>query len=112
MPALLEVSLTHLVKGYYDMTPDHQPIVGPAPEAEGVWVAAGLSGHGFMMAPAVGRAVADLVRGQEPAWYFRHLGIERFSAQRVGEWHPEAPRAGCPLGRDAPRPLHTESQVI
>jgi sarcosine oxidase subunit beta len=79
LPALLDVSLTHLVKGYYDMTPDHQPIIGAVPGAEGVWVAAGLSGHGFMMAPAVGRAVADLLRGNQPAWYFQGLGVERFS---------------------------------
>ena len=81
LPALLDVSLTHLVKGYYDMTPDHHPIVGPILGAEGVWVAAGMSGHGFMMAPAVGRAMADLVRGAEPAWYFQGLGVERFSAE-------------------------------
>lgn len=84
LPALLELSLTHLVKGYYDMTPDHQPIVGPVPGAEGVWVAAGMSGHGFMMAPAVGRAVAELLRGAEPAWYFQGLGVERFLQATAG----------------------------
>jgi peptide/nickel transport system permease protein len=43
------------------------------------WVATGLSGHGFMMAPAVGRAVADMMCGAEPAWYFRGLGPDRFA---------------------------------
>jgi sarcosine oxidase subunit beta len=80
LPPLLDLSLTHLVKGYYDMTPDHHPIVGPVPGADGVWVAAGLSGHGFMMAPAIGRVVADLVGGDEPAWYARELGLERFTS--------------------------------
>lgn len=83
LPPLLEVGLTHLVKGYYDMTPDHQPIVGPLPGAGGVWVAAGLSGHGFMMAPAVGRAIADLVRGATPAPYVRELRPERFADHRL-----------------------------
>lgn len=90
LPALLDLRLPYLVKGYYDMTPDHQPVVGPVPGADGVLVAAGLSGHGFMMAPAVGRAVSDLIRGVEPAWYVRDLAPDRF----------------------ATRPLLTESQVI
>jgi sarcosine oxidase subunit beta len=81
IPALLDVSLTHMVKGYYDMTPDSQPIVGPIPDRNNLWVAAGLSGHGFMMAPAVGRAIADLIRGVDPAWYFRGLGLARFSGE-------------------------------
>jgi sarcosine oxidase subunit beta len=83
LPALLDVSLTHMVKGYYDMTPDSQPIVGPAPGREDLWIAAGLSGHGFMMAPAVGRAIADLIRGVEPAWYVRGLVPERFSGEAL-----------------------------
>jgi sarcosine oxidase subunit beta len=83
LPALLDVSLTHMVKGHYDMTPDHQPIVGALPGNAGVWLAAGMSGHGFMMAPAVGSAVADLVHGREPAWYFRGLGLERFQFGEV-----------------------------
>jgi sarcosine oxidase subunit beta len=81
LPALLDLSLPHLVKGYYDMTPDHQPIVGPIPGNDGLFVAAGLSGHGFMMAPAVGRAISDLLRGIEPVWYFRGLGPDRFSVR-------------------------------
>jgi sarcosine oxidase subunit beta len=78
LPALLDVRLTHLVKGYYDMTPDHQPIVGLVPGLNGMWVAAGLSGHGFMMAPAIGRAVASLIGDGEPEWYVRELSPARF----------------------------------
>jgi len=43
--------------GLYDMTPDAHPIIGAV--ADGVYVACGFSGHGFMQAPAVGAAVAD-----------------------------------------------------
>ncbi len=43
--------------GLYDMTPDAHPIVDEI--AEGVYVACGFSGHGFMQSPAVGRAVAQ-----------------------------------------------------
>ena len=45
--------------GLYDMTPDAHPIVGPI--GEGLFAACGFSGHGFMQAPAVGRALAELI---------------------------------------------------
>lgn len=49
--------------GLYDMTPDAHPIVGLV--GDGVYAACGFSGHGFMQAPAVGRAVAEeLLLGQ------------------------------------------------
>lgn len=44
----------------YDVTPDWHPAIGYV--AENVIVAAGFSGHGFKLAPAVGQTVAELVR--------------------------------------------------
>jgi sarcosine oxidase subunit beta len=61
LPALAYVSFPVLVRGEYDITPDHQPILGRV--ADGLYVAAGFSGHGFMIAPAVARIVADAVTG-------------------------------------------------
>ncbi|MDT5099476.1 MAG: hypothetical protein QOC76_3213 [Mycobacterium sp.] len=46
--------------GCYDVTPDWNPVIGEAP-LEGLVVAAGFSGHGFKISPAVGRLIADLV---------------------------------------------------
>jgi sarcosine oxidase subunit beta len=45
----------------YDVTPDWHPAIGAVPGVEGVFVAAGFSGHGFKLAPAVGLSVAELV---------------------------------------------------
>ncbi len=47
--------------GHYEMTPDHLPAIGRAPEVPWLWHAAGFSGHGVQHAPATGIAVADLV---------------------------------------------------
>lgn len=47
--------------GVYDVTPDWEPAIGQVPGAEGVYVAAGFSGHGFKLAPAVGVALAELI---------------------------------------------------
>ncbi len=50
--------------GIYDVTPDWHPVIDEAPAGSGFFVAAGHSGHGFKLSPAVGVMVADLVTGQ------------------------------------------------
>ncbi len=47
--------------GFYEITPDHNPLLGYVDDVEGLLVAAGFSGHGFMQGPAVGRCIAELV---------------------------------------------------
>src|ERR687891_855492 len=46
----------------YDVSPDWQPVIGEV--APGGFVDAGTSGHGFKLAPALGRRVAELVTGE------------------------------------------------
>jgi sarcosine oxidase subunit beta len=48
--------------------------------ADGLVVAAGSSGHGFMIAPEVGRAVADLLLRGSADPVFDELRPERFEA--------------------------------
>jgi sarcosine oxidase subunit beta len=67
------------VHGVYDVTPDRQAIVGPVPGQDGLYVAAGFSGHGFMMAPEIGRGVAAMVLGEPPGEAFSHLRPDRFA---------------------------------
>jgi sarcosine oxidase subunit beta len=81
LPQLAHVSYPLLVRGVYDVTPDHQPVLGPVGDA-GLFVAAGFSGHGFMIAPAVARIVADAVLGhRDPV--LDVLGADRFAADRL-----------------------------
>ncbi len=47
--------------GFYEVTPDDNPLLGHVPELDGFIVAAGFSGHGFMQGPAIGLAIAELV---------------------------------------------------
>jgi sarcosine oxidase, subunit beta len=82
LPLLSYVSYPTLVRGVYDVTPDHQPALGPVPGMDGLFVAAGFSGHGFMIAPAVARIVADSVGGVlDPV--LDVLGVARFAAGRL-----------------------------
>ena len=63
--------------GLYDMTPDAHPIIGRA--GDGVYVACGFSGHGFMQAPAVGEAVAQELLDGESALDLSPYRLERFA---------------------------------
>jgi sarcosine oxidase subunit beta len=67
--------------GLYDMTPDAHPIIGPL--REGVYVAAGFSGHGFMQSPAVGQAVAEELLGLAPSFDLTPYRLERFAGDQV-----------------------------
>jgi sarcosine oxidase, subunit beta len=65
LPILEYVSFPVLVEGFYDVTPDRQPVLGPVDGHDGLLVAAGLNGRGLMMAPTIGRVIADgVVNGQ------------------------------------------------
>lgn len=81
LPRLVYVALPTLVEGLYDVTPDHQPILGRVRER--VWVAAGFSGRGFMQAPAIGRIVAESVLGDGSDPALAVLDADRFAAGRL-----------------------------
>jgi glycine/D-amino acid oxidase-like deaminating enzyme len=63
VPALADAGLVTGVTGVYDMTPDGRPMLGGWPGLDGLVLAAGFSGTGFKISPAVGEAVAALVTG-------------------------------------------------
>jgi FAD-dependent oxidoreductase domain-containing protein 1 len=62
MPALSGLEPVEGWAGLYEMTPDHNAIIGEHPAVRGFFLANGFSGHGLMMAPATGKAVSDLIR--------------------------------------------------
>jgi glycine/D-amino acid oxidase-like deaminating enzyme len=59
-PGFTDAAIGTSYAGCYDVTPDWNPVIS-ATHLDGLFVAAGFSGHGFKIAPAVGRLVADLV---------------------------------------------------
>ncbi len=71
--------------GHYDMnTLDHNLIVGAHPEVSNLLFANGLSGHGMQQAPAIGRALSELVSYGE----FRTLDLRAMGWQRVLSGQP------------------------
>jgi sarcosine oxidase, subunit beta len=77
LPMLLDLPVQSSWWGYYEMSPDHNALVGRATEIDGFFYATGFSGHGFQQAPAVGEHVAELVAGREPT-----LDLSAFDAAR------------------------------
>jgi sarcosine oxidase subunit beta len=60
----LDPGSIHLTAGQYTVTPDHKPVIGPAPSVEGLWLNTGYSGHGIMGSASGGRLLADIVSGK------------------------------------------------
>lgn len=59
-PGLADSAIASSYAGCYDVTPDFNPVISRMP-VDGLVVAAGFSGHGFKISPAVGGLIADLV---------------------------------------------------
>lgn len=79
-PRLADAGIRGGWAGLYEMTPDHNAIIG---EAEGVsrfLYATGFSGHGFLQAPAVGEILRDLVLRRPTFVDISPLAVERFGA--------------------------------
>ena len=83
LPALADAAVSHAWAGLYEMTPDHNPIIGPSSEVEGFYTIAGFSGHGFQHAPAAGRILADLITGRDPKFDLAPFTLDRFNGRIV-----------------------------
>jgi sarcosine oxidase subunit beta len=64
LPAVGQQRLDRAWCGLEAESIDELPFVGQVPALDGLVVAVGFSGHGFAIAPAVGRAVADQIAGR------------------------------------------------
>ena len=80
-PVLGKLKVLRSWAGTYDMTPDAHPIVGPLPGVDGFYMAAGFSGHGFMMAPIVGKVMAEMLSDEPTSVDVSALDAERFGRE-------------------------------
>ena len=82
IPSFEAIKLISAWAGWYDYnTTDQNGIVGRHPEIRNLICANGFSGHGLQQAPAVGRAVMELVTGD----VFRTIDLTRFGYERIAE---------------------------
>jgi len=80
LPALGDLGVRSSWWGLYEMSPDHNALVGAAVDPAGLVYATGFSGHGFQQGPVVGEHLAQLTLGLEPAFDLSQLSVERFAA--------------------------------
>lgn len=79
-PSLLDLRRTGGWAGLYEVTPDHNALIGEATSVSRFLYATGFSGHGFLQGPAVGEVVRDLCLGRVPFVDVSPLNAGRFAA--------------------------------
>ena len=77
-PVFENIGIMRAQAGLHSDTPDNMAILGKVPGLEGVYLACGFSGHGFMHSPAVGRIMSELILNCETSFQ----NIELFSLER------------------------------
>lgn len=79
-PRLLNVGLRNGWAGLYEVTPDHNALIGRSATVENFLYATGFSGHGFLQAPAVGEVIRDVHLGRALVVDVSPLAVERFAS--------------------------------
>jgi sarcosine oxidase subunit beta len=83
-PYLLDVGLCNGWAGLYEVSPDHNALIGRSAATPNFLYATGFSGHGFLQAPAVGEVIRDLYLDREPVVDVSPLTADRFAAGATG----------------------------
>lgn len=79
LPPLANLRVVRQWAGLYDLTPDRQQILGSVPDFTGFHLAAGFSGHGFMIAPMTGQLMAEHILGEETSLPISMFDFSRFA---------------------------------
>lgn len=86
VPRIEEAEIQSGVAGLYEVSPDHNAILGRVPELDNFICANGFSGHGMQHAPAVGLAIAELIaEGVSKSVDLSPYRIERFQEDATPE---------------------------
>ena len=83
VPVLGKVKVLRQWAGCYDLTPDANPIVGPVDEVEEFYQASGFMGHGFMMAPVMGKLIAEHIANGTGGPLFDRWNLRRFTEGKL-----------------------------
>tara|TARA_B100000963_G_scaffold352378_1_gene365477 strand:+ start:49 stop:1239 length:1191 start_codon:yes stop_codon:yes gene_type:complete len=90
LPFVSQTPICHIWGGLLDLTPDALPVLDRVPSIDGLYIAAGFSGHGFGIAPAVGEAMANKILGKESI-----ISLDAFSFGRFNHYS-ESPQNSTP----------------
>ncbi len=82
-PVLGAVKVLRQWAGLYDITPDSNPIVGEVDQVRGFFLASGFMGHGFMMAPVMGKLLAQHIATGVSLSIFEDWNLRRFASGKL-----------------------------
>ncbi|MEM7222678.1 MAG: FAD-binding oxidoreductase [Pseudomonadota bacterium] len=84
-PVLETAPISNFINGPESFTPDGNPLIGPVPGIEGLYICSGMNSHGVTLAPAAGHIIADLLAEQEPRFPTERYDPTRFGDQGANE---------------------------
>jgi glycine/D-amino acid oxidase-like deaminating enzyme len=79
LPELAKLPIEEAWTGSTDMTPDMLPALGRVATYPGLYIAAGLSGHGFGLGPGIGKVIADHMLDRPAKYDLSPFLLERFA---------------------------------
>jgi sarcosine oxidase, subunit beta len=80
IPRFGELKVLRQWSGPYDVTPDGNPVLGQPEGHPNLYLCCGFMGHGFMMAPIVGKLYAEWLTGGRKHEIFERCTLDRFTA--------------------------------
>lgn len=83
LPIIGATGVAKVWGGLIDLTPDGLPAIDARTGLDGLVVAAGFSGHGFGIGPAVGEILCDLALGRQPRFDLAPFQLARFKDARA-----------------------------
>ena len=83
VPSVGAVKVLRQWAGCYDLTPDQNPIVGQVDGVEEFHQASGFMGHGFMMAPVMGKLLAEHIVNGTDLPLFQRWNLRRFKEGKL-----------------------------
>jgi glycine/D-amino acid oxidase-like deaminating enzyme len=96
LPAFRNARVTHAWGGAIDATADGVPVIDGVEKVPGLYIASGLSGHGFGAGPAVGQMMAEIVTGDDTTVDRTPFRFNRFrSTRHLSTFKPDLKQAAA-----------------
>ena len=83
LPMVAKAPIARIWGGLLDLTPDALPVLDCVSGIDGLFVAAGFSGHGFGIGPAIGPVLASQILGKKSELSVKAFSFDRFKNQSM-----------------------------
>jgi glycine/D-amino acid oxidase-like deaminating enzyme len=80
-PIFVDAPIREVRGGLPTMTPDNEPLIGPLPGAEGLYVATGCCVGGLSISPAVGQVLSELIIDGNSSIPLKDFRLDRFEGR-------------------------------